>query len=312
MRSGFADAPRLQGNPVAAPDLSRAERHRIVFGDGMMGAMPSQREHRGMFWTVNGKVLAGNGHAHERILDLARGRSYVLELVNDTSWHHPIHLHGHVFRVLQKNTWGDTVLIDPDGRAKVTDFGIARSLEAQGLTATGRVLGTTDYVSPEQALGHEVTGQSDIYSLGIVLYQMVTGRKPFIEDEQKSVMHKIRLEKFPGPRKLNPEIPRELERIMARCMEKLPRDRYRSTQDLVLAFERFLSRRVEMNYHARVVLFLKNQGVITPEEAELESKYGEGEPPADGTIEDLQRRLEQVPYGRSAEAKRAKPNGARR
>jgi serine/threonine-protein kinase len=81
-------------------------------------------------------------------------------------------------------------------------------------------------------------------------------------------MHKIRLEKFPSPRKLNPEIPRELERIMARCMEKLPRDRYRSTQDLVLAFERFLSRRVEMNYHARVVLFLKNQGVITPEEAE--------------------------------------------
>src|SRR4029453_11358299 len=74
------------------------------------------------------------------------------------------------------------VLIDPDGRAKVTDFGIARSLEAQGLTATGRVLGTTDYVSPEQALGHDVTAQSDIYSLGIVLYEMLTGEAPFKAD----------------------------------------------------------------------------------------------------------------------------------
>ena len=71
------------------------------------------------------------------------------------------------------------VLIARDGRAKVTDFGIARSLEAHGLTAAGRVLGTTDYVSPEQALGHDVTQQSDLYSLGIVLYEMLTGERPF-------------------------------------------------------------------------------------------------------------------------------------
>src|SRR5919109_1132011 len=69
----------------------------------------------------------------------------------------------HASRLVHRGVKPQNVLIDPDGRAKVTDFGIARSLEAQGLTATGRVLGTTDYVSPEQALGHEVTEQSDIY-----------------------------------------------------------------------------------------------------------------------------------------------------
>ena len=97
---------------------------------------------------------------------------------------------------------------------------------------------------------------------------MCTGRKPFIEDEEKSVMHKIRLEKYQNPRKLNPDIPRELERIMAKCMNKLPRDRWRSSQDLVMALERFLTKHVEMNYHARIVLFLKNQNVITKLEAD--------------------------------------------
>jgi FtsP/CotA-like multicopper oxidase with cupredoxin domain len=126
MRAAFPKVPALAANPVAQPDLSRAERHRIVFGGGMMGAMPSQREHRGMFWTVNGRVLP-EGHDHPApMLTLVRGKSYVMELVNDTSWHHPIHLHGHVFRVLQRNgkavdgtQWGDTVLIDPDSRAEI-------------------------------------------------------------------------------------------------------------------------------------------------------------------------------------------------
>src|SRR5215212_2268225 len=85
----------------------------------------------------------------------------------------------HSHRLVHRDVKPQNVLIDPDGRAKVTDFGIARSMEAKGLTATGRVLGTTDYVSPEQALSHQVTEQSDIYSLGIVLYEMLTGEAPY-------------------------------------------------------------------------------------------------------------------------------------
>jgi FtsP/CotA-like multicopper oxidase with cupredoxin domain len=114
---------RLAANPVPVPDLAKAERHRIVFGGGMMGALPDQRQHRGLFWTVNGKPIPEHTHS-EPLLSFARNSSCVLELINETAWHHPMHLHGHAFKVIAKNgapadEWGDTVLINPKGRAEV-------------------------------------------------------------------------------------------------------------------------------------------------------------------------------------------------
>ena len=82
----------------------------------------------------------------------------------------------HGRKLVHRDVKPQNVLIDPDGRAKVTDFGIARSLEAKGLTATGRVLGTTDYVAPEQAMGQSIDARSDIYSLGVLLYEMLDRR----------------------------------------------------------------------------------------------------------------------------------------
>jgi FtsP/CotA-like multicopper oxidase with cupredoxin domain len=126
IRQSFAAAPRLPANPVAVPDLGKAEKQRLVFGGGMMGAMPSQGEHRGLFWTVNGKPVAEHDHHHAPLATLARGRPYLIELVNDTAWHHPIHLHGHVFRIVSRDgkelplpEWGDTVLLDPKSRAEI-------------------------------------------------------------------------------------------------------------------------------------------------------------------------------------------------
>jgi eukaryotic-like serine/threonine-protein kinase len=178
--------------------------------------------------------------------------------------------YAHYRGIIHRDIKPANIMIAKNGGVKLMDFGIARDQAFGDLTETGTGLGTPSYMSPEQILGDKLDYRSDMFSLGIVLYQMVCGRKPFIEDEQKSVMHKIRLEKYPPPRRLNPEIPRELERILARCMMKRKEDRFKSTQDLVLALERFISKRVEMNYHARLVLFLRDQGVITNEEADAQ------------------------------------------
>jgi eukaryotic-like serine/threonine-protein kinase len=160
------------------------------------------------------------------------------------------------------------VMISRAGGVKVMDFGIARDTSFGDLTEAGTGIGTPAYMSPEQVLGDRLDARSDIFSLGVVLYQMVTGKKPFVEDEKRSAMHKIRLEKHVGARKLNPEIPRELERIIDKCLEKQPRDRWRSAQHMVMALERLLAKHVEMNHHARLVLFLRAHNVITQLEAE--------------------------------------------
>src|ERR671919_1124758 len=111
----------------------------------------------------------------------------------------------HQRSIVHRDVKPQNVLIDPEGSAKVTDFGIARTLEEEGLTADGRVLGTTDYVSPEQALGHAVTGQSDLYSLGIVLFEMLTGDVPFRGENQVAVAMKHVREAVPDVQVRRPQ-----------------------------------------------------------------------------------------------------------
>ncbi len=178
--------------------------------------------------------------------------------------------YAHYRGIIHRDIKPANVMVAKSGGVKLMDFGIARDQAFSDLTETGTGLGTPSYMSPEQIVGDKLDFRSDVFSLGIVLYQMVCGRKPFIEDDQKSVMAKIRLEKYLPPRKLNPLVPRELEGILERCMEKKKENRFRSTQDLVLALERFISRRVEMNYHARLVLYLREKGIISQEEADAQ------------------------------------------
>lgn len=174
----------------------------------------------------------------------------------------------HYRGVIHRDIKPANIMVARTGGVKVMDFGIARDASYRDLTEAGTGIGTPAYMSPEQVLGDKLDARSDIFSLGVVLYQMVTGRKPFIEDEKKSAMHKIRLESHDSARTVNADVPRELNNIIDRCLEKQPRDRWRSAQHMVIALERFLAKHVEMNHHARLVLFIKSQGVITELEAE--------------------------------------------
>lgn len=133
------------------------------------------------------------------------------------------------------------VLIDEEGRAKVTDFGIALGLEGEQLTAAGRVVGTTDYVSPEQAMGQEVTGQSDVYSLGIVLYEMLTGEVPFKGESGVSVAMKHVREGLPDVQRRRPEISAALAAVVERATAKELVNRYTSMSDLVRDLEQALT-----------------------------------------------------------------------
>jgi serine/threonine-protein kinase len=116
--------------------------------------------------------------------------------------------------IVHRDIKPQNVLIDEEGSAKVTDFGIARSLDEDGLTADGRVLGTTDYVSPEQALGHAVNGQSDLYSLGVVLYEMLTGDVPFHGENQVAVAMKHVREDIPDIQVRRPEVSATLAAVL--------------------------------------------------------------------------------------------------
>ena len=113
-------------------------------------------------------------------LPVDEAAAYAIEIARGLQAAHEAH-------IVHRDVKPQNVLLDEDGGARVTDFGIARSLIDEGLTADGRVLGTTDYVSPEQALGHAVTPQSDLYSLGIVLYEMLTGDVPFHGENQVAI-----------------------------------------------------------------------------------------------------------------------------
>jgi len=127
-RGGLAGSslPELAPNTMPEPDLDHAERHRVEFAGGMMGNMPRMAMMRGMAWTINGEAMVGDLRDYDPALRLALGRSYVLELVNDTLWWHPIHLHGHAFRVITRDgrptphrEWLDTVLMPPRSRAEI-------------------------------------------------------------------------------------------------------------------------------------------------------------------------------------------------
>jgi eukaryotic-like serine/threonine-protein kinase len=147
----------------------------------------------------------------------------------------------HKSGVVHRDVKPGNVLLTRTGTVKVTDFGIARAGTSDGLTQTGSVMGTATYFSPEQAQGLPVDGRSDVYALGVVLYEMVTGVAPFTADSPVSVAYKHVREEAVSPSERNPDVPPDLEVIISTALAKDPESRYPTADDMradILRFRR--------------------------------------------------------------------------
>ncbi len=140
--------------------------------------------------------------------------------------------------VVHRDVKPSNVMIDNEGAAYLTDFGIAKVLEgASELTETGAAIGTPAYMAPEQALGKGVDSRSDIYALGVILYELICGRVPYQADTPMAVALAHIHEPLPLPRTLNPEIPEPIEAVIIKALAKDPDDRYQTANELALALQ---------------------------------------------------------------------------
>ena len=173
------------------------------------------------------EILAGGGRIlPDRAIDIAMDVCRALEAA-------------HAQGVIHRDIKPGNIMLDARGDVKVTDFGIARvTTTADTVAQTAAILGTASYLSPEQAQGQPVDGRSDIYSLGCVLYEMVTGRPPFLGDSPVAVASKQVLEQPTPASRLNPDVTADLDAVILRALAKNPANRYQSAEEMRADLER--------------------------------------------------------------------------
>ncbi len=139
--------------------------------------------------------------------------------------------------VVHRDIKPQNVLLAEEGRVKVTDFGIARSRGTEGLTLTGTIMGTSDYIAPEQAKGEPSGEASDVYSLGVVLFELLTGKVPYEAESPVATAMRHVHDPIPSVRSVRPEVPARLDACVRRALAKEPRDRFASMSDLIAELE---------------------------------------------------------------------------
>ena len=171
--------------------------------------------------------------------------------------------------VVHRDLKPENILLDEDGNAYLTDFGIAKDLASDGLTQPGKIVGSVDYLAPEQAKGEEITPRTDIYGLGVMLYEMLTGEHPFPGLTPVQLLQKHLNQTLPSIRESHPELPAALDHVVQRATAKNPLERYSDALDIVEAYQHALISEEApppLPYEVRIPAFLK----VVEEELEFE------------------------------------------
>jgi tetratricopeptide (TPR) repeat protein/predicted Ser/Thr protein kinase len=145
----------------------------------------------------------------------------------------------HAEGVVHRDLKPHNIMVDKRGRILVMDFGIARSAGVAGMTMTGALVGTPDYMSPEQVRGDHVDARSDLFSLGIIYYELLTGKKPYSEGSAESAMFRRTIERAKPPQEMDPQVPRYLSEVVAKCLETDVRHRYQTAREIWDDLERW-------------------------------------------------------------------------
>lgn len=175
--------------------------------------------------------------------------------------------HAHFNRIIHRDIKPANIMIAKSGEVKLMDFGIAKDEGLEALTKEGIAVGTPSYMSPEQVMGGQLDPRTDIFSLGVVLYECLTGLRPFTGNTAGEVFARIRDGKYRPLEKVNPKVPPSLVRIVRRAMRVKLDDRYFDAAELRRDLELYLIRRVRISHAAMLVAFLRHRNKITETEA---------------------------------------------